>query len=100
MSIPCLCLRYACAYPNDYACALSNASTIPNTGGCRNPSLQVLKDDDSDNKFAFFEVYASAEAVAYHKEQDHYKLWSEFKASGGVASQEVQKMTAANFTQK
>ena len=32
------------------------------------------------------QVYKDAEAVAVHKEQPHFKAWSDFKASGGVVS--------------
>ena len=31
-------------------------------------------------------IARSAEAVDIHKAQPHFKLWSDFKASGGVAS--------------
>ena len=41
----------------------------------------------SPTRFFFYEVYTSADAVAFHKAQPHFKLWSDFKESGGVASQ-------------
>ena len=40
----------------------------------------------SDTRFFFYEVYESAEAVDVHKAQPHFKLWSDFKASGGVVN--------------
>lgn len=36
--------------------------------------------------------YKDTAAVAFHKEQDHYKLWAHFKERGGVLSQDVVKM--------
>ena len=38
----------------------------------------------SENRFFFYEVYVDADAVDVHKAQPHFKLWSDFKASGGV----------------
>lgn len=48
--------------------------------------FDVLRDISQSNRFFFYEVYVDAEAVAVHKEQPHFKLWSDFKASGGVIS--------------
>lgn len=33
------------------------------------------------------QVYKDADAIAVHKEQPHFKVWSDFKANGGVISQ-------------
>ena len=41
--------------------------------------------------FTFYEVYVDSAAVDVHKAQPHYDLWKEFKASGGVESQNVVK---------
>lgn len=43
-------------------------------------------------------VYKDAAAVAFHRETPHYKAWADFKAAGGVVSQEVIKATAVDFT--
>jgi len=40
----------------------------------------------SETRFFFYEAYKSADDVVFHKEQPHFKLWSDFKASGGVKS--------------
>ena len=40
----------------------------------------------SETRFFFYEAYTSAAAVDEHKAQPHFKLWSDFKASGGVVS--------------
>jgi len=40
----------------------------------------------SETRFFFYEAYKSAEMVDVHKAQPHFKLWSDFKASGGVSS--------------
>jgi quinol monooxygenase YgiN len=43
-------------------------------------------------------VYKDAAAVAHHRETPHFKAWAEFKAAGGVLSQEVIKAIAVDFT--
>ena len=47
----------------------------------------------SETRFFFYEAYESAEAVDVHKAQPHFKLWSDFKASGGVVSSVSSKAT-------
>jgi hypothetical protein len=32
-------------------------------------------------------MYINEQAVVYHKSTEHFKLWTDFKASGGVVSQ-------------
>merc|ERR1712157_518591 len=49
-----------------------------------NIRFDVLKVKDTTNKFMFYEVYKDKDAVAFHKTQDHYKAWADFKASGGT----------------
>ena len=34
----------------------------------------------------FYEAYVDADAVDTHKAMPHFKLWSDFKASGGCTS--------------
>ena len=46
--------------------------------------FDVLRDQSDPNKFFFYEVYVDAAAVAVHKEQPHFALWTNFKESGGV----------------
>jgi (4S)-4-hydroxy-5-phosphonooxypentane-2,3-dione isomerase len=58
-------------------------------GGCLR--FDVLRDRSDPNKFVFYEVYRDDDAAARHKETAHFKLWSDFKASGGVVSQSVIK---------
>ncbi len=52
------------------------------------PSMNtdVIQDQENPNKFFFYEMYKDVEAVKFHKEQPHFALWTEFKASGGVVS--------------
>merc|ERR1712048_1245075 len=45
--------------------------------------FDVVRSQENPNRFFFYEVYKSVDAVAFHKEQSHYKLWADFKASGG-----------------
>ena len=42
--------------------------------------------------------YRDADAVAKHKTFDHYKAWADFKAAGGVKSQEVIMAAGVDFT--
>jgi len=44
----------------------------------------VLRSQDDPNKFFFYEVYDDADAVAHHKTQPHFDLWSKFKESEGI----------------
>jgi len=46
----------------------------------------VLRSQDKDNKFFFYEVYGSSADVDFHKTQSHYQAWADFKESGGVIS--------------
>mmetsp|Transcript_8898 Transcript_8898/g.11147 ORF Transcript_8898/g.11147 Transcript_8898/m.11147 type:complete len:147 (+) Transcript_8898:137-577(+) len=48
--------------------------------------FDVHQSQDNPNKFMFYEVYKDADAVAFHKEQPHFALWTNFKESGGVVS--------------
>ena len=59
------------------------------SGGCLR--FDVLRDRSDPNKFVFYEVYQDDDAAARHKDMPHFKLWSDFKASGGVVSQSVVK---------
>uniref|UniRef100_A0A7S2RH64 ABM domain-containing protein n=1 Tax=Rhizochromulina marina TaxID=1034831 RepID=A0A7S2RH64_9STRA len=60
--------------------------------------FDVIRSQDDPCKFYFYEVYVDAEAVAVHKAQPHFKLWSDFKASGGVASSVSHKGDAIFFS--
>ena len=42
---------------------------------------------EEEGVYHFYEVYKDSAAVAFHKEQAHYKAWADFKAAGGVESQ-------------
>lgn len=53
--------------------------------------FDVLRDQTNLNRFVFYEVYKNAEAIEIHRAAPHYKLWTDFKASGGVSSQTVIK---------
>lgn len=51
----------------------------------------VLRTQDNPNKFIFYEVYKSTTDVDFHKTQDHYKAWADFKESGGTLSSVTKK---------
>lgn len=46
--------------------------------------FDVLRSQDAENEFFFYELYKNAAAIDYHKKQPHYNLWADFKASGGT----------------
>mmetsp|Transcript_4961 Transcript_4961/g.7514 ORF Transcript_4961/g.7514 Transcript_4961/m.7514 type:complete len:172 (-) Transcript_4961:156-671(-) len=72
-------------------------SRTKENGGCLR--FDVLRDLESSNKFTFYEVYKDNDAVAYHKSTDHFKLWTDFKATGAVKSQSVIKAEALFYTE-
>lgn len=65
-----------------------------NRGGIGCLRFDVLRDQTNPNKFVFYEVYVDADAAARHREYDHFKVWTDFKASGGVLSQTAVKADA------
>ena len=60
----------------------------------------MLRDNENECKFVFYEVYKDMESVARHKATPHFQLWSDFKASGGVVSQTSVKTTALLYDLK
>ena len=60
--------------------------------------FDLLQDQSNPNKFVFYEVYKDAATIDVHKTFDHYKAWADFKAGGGVLSQEVMKTSAVDFS--
>ncbi len=61
-----------------------NAEQSRQEPGCHR--FDVLRDPAEPHKFIFYELYASTEAIEYHKQQSHYQAWADFKASGGALS--------------
>ena len=62
----------------------NNAEKSRKERGCLR--FDVLRCQEQPNKFFFYELYKNPAAIDYHKEQDHYKAWADFKESGGVVS--------------
>jgi autoinducer 2-degrading protein len=62
----------------------TNAEATRKEPGCIR--FDVLRSQDSPNQFFFYELYDSPGAIEFHKEQPHYQLWADFKASGGTIS--------------
>jgi (4S)-4-hydroxy-5-phosphonooxypentane-2,3-dione isomerase len=60
----------------------NNAKETRKEPGC--VRFDVLRSQEADNKFYFYELYRTAGAIEHHKEQPHYGRWADFKASGGV----------------
>lgn len=46
--------------------------------------FDVLRCQEAPNQFFFYELYKNMDAIEYHKQQPHYQLWANFKASGGT----------------
>jgi len=55
--------------------------------------VDVVKVNDEEHKYMFYEVYKDKEAAAFHREQPHFKLYSDFKASGGILKSGSTKTT-------
>ncbi len=56
--------------------------------------FDVLEDQTNPNKFVFYEVYRSQDAIDAHKAMPHYLKWSRFYESGGAFSLSVIKANA------
>ena len=54
--------------------------------------FDVMQNKSDPTKFVFYEVYVDQDALTLDKTTAHYKKWADFKRSGGVVSQSVQKM--------
>ena len=56
------------------------AATLENARGSRtepgNLRFDVLRAEDDPNHFTLYEVYASDEALAAHRESPHYQRWA------------------------
>mmetsp|Transcript_18554 Transcript_18554/g.44002 ORF Transcript_18554/g.44002 Transcript_18554/m.44002 type:complete len:146 (+) Transcript_18554:53-490(+) len=61
-----------------------NAEGSRKEPGCQR--FDVLRSQDDPNKFFFYEIYDDADAVAHHKAQPHFDLWTKFKDSEGIAT--------------
>jgi len=61
--------------------------------------FDVSQSQDNPNRFFFYEVYKDTDAVAFHKEQPHFALWTNFKESGGVISSVSHKLDGIFLTE-
>jgi quinol monooxygenase YgiN len=52
--------------------------------GCER--FDVIRDAEEPNKFVFYEVYSSKEAIEAHCRTDHWQKWSAFEKSGGLTN--------------
>jgi quinol monooxygenase YgiN len=59
--------------------------------------FDLLRSKDDEHKFVFYEAFTDDEAIAYHKTTDHFKKWSDFRATDGVAKQIVWKAEASSI---
>jgi (4S)-4-hydroxy-5-phosphonooxypentane-2,3-dione isomerase len=68
----------------------TNAIASRKEPGCL--QFDVLRSDDSETTFVFYEVYQNTAAVDEHKKQPHYQKWADFKASGGTITSTSRKL--------
>ena len=66
-----------------------NAKASRQEPGCLR--FDVLRSQDAENRFFFYELYRDAAALEHHKQQPHYNLWADFKASGGTVDSVTHK---------
>ncbi|CAK9037051.1 (4S)-4-hydroxy-5-phosphonooxypentane-2 [Durusdinium trenchii] len=59
--------------------------------------FDLLRDRDNPNRFLFYEAYTDDEGITQHKTTPHYKAWADFKASGGVEKQSVEKAESTSL---
>ncbi len=64
-------------------------------GGCLR--FDVLRVAENSSKFIFYEVYRDQQAIEFHLTTPHFKLFNDFKESGGVLSLTVSKAEALVF---
>jgi quinol monooxygenase YgiN len=57
-----------------------------------------LRTTPTSNDRACRQVYKDAACIDVHKATPHFKLWSDFKESGGVVSQVAVKADAIDFS--
>jgi len=50
---------------------------------------EVIKSRENLNLFFFYELWKDFAAFSSHKKEPHFKLWDEFKKSGGTKSDSV-----------
>eukprot|EP00616_Rhizochromulina_sp_CCMP1243_P019752 CAMPEP_0118985726 /NCGR_PEP_ID=MMETSP1173-20130426/40651_1 /TAXON_ID=1034831 /ORGANISM="Rhizochromulina marina cf, Strain CCMP1243" /LENGTH=134 /DNA_ID=CAMNT_0006936465 /DNA_START=1 /DNA_END=405 /DNA_ORIENTATION=- len=60
--------------------------------------FDLLQDQENANKFVLYEAYEGEDAIAFHKNTPHYKMWTDFKDEGGVVSASVTKADGISFT--
>ena len=53
--------------------------------------FDVLRDQADPNRFYLYEAYVDQAAIVFHKTTPHYKLWDDFRNSGGVKAISVAK---------
>ena len=60
--------------------------------------FDVLGDPKDPCKFTVYEAYRNEIALASHRETEHFKIFQDFKASGGLVSMDVKKFVGEDFT--
>ena len=60
--------------------------------------FDVLIDPKDPCKFTIYEAYRNESDIAAHRKTAHFKIFQDFKASGGLVSLKVQKLIGQDFT--
>lgn len=82
------CLRFDVHRSQESTCYKGNKPVCCHTNDMLSLLLKAM------NKFYFYELYSSEEAVEFHKKQPHYEAWAKFKESGGTVASVSHKMDA------
>jgi len=84
---------------DDFIAVMEQDATGPRNGfldpGCAR--FDLLRSRDHQCKFVFYEAFLDDTSAAQHKTASHYKAWADFKASGGVVSQSVQRLETSSI---
>jgi len=64
-----------------------------------NLRFDLLKDEEDATKFYLYSVYKSKAGLDAHRATPHYKAWADFRAAGGIESQDASKAFAVEWTE-
>ena len=78
--------------------AIMAADAVGTRNEAENLRFDLLADEQDSTKFYLYSVYKSKQGLDAHRKTPHYKAWNDFRASGGVVSQEASKAYAIEWT--
>lgn len=105
------CARLLCSRPyalmvtvnvspekKDEFLAIMATDAVGTRNEAENLRFDLLADEQDSSKFYLYSVYKSKQGLDAHRKTPHYKAWNDFRASGGVVSQEASKAYAIEWT--